>query len=131
IKLDEQVIGINNRNLRDLSITRQRTIHFAPQIPAERIIISESGIYTHQQVMALSQYADGFLVGSALMSQADLDTALKRLILGDNKVCGLRREQDAMVAYQAGAIYGGLIFADDSPRYISPVAAQRLTQRVP
>ncbi len=59
----------------------------------------------------LSHFANGFLIGSALMAHEDLDAAVKRVLLGENKVCGLTRAEDAHAAHQwAGAIYGGLIF---------------------
>ncbi|HEY5715533.1 MAG TPA: bifunctional indole-3-glycerol-phosphate synthase TrpC/phosphoribosylanthranilate isomerase TrpF, partial [Psychromonas sp.] len=56
IALNAQVIGINNRDLRDLSIDLTRTKKLAARIPADRIVISESGIYNHSQVKELSQY---------------------------------------------------------------------------
>lgn len=111
IALDAQVIGINNRDLRDLSIDRRRTADFAPHIPSDRIIISESGITTHQHIRELRPHADGFLIGSAIMAQPDLDTAIRSLIYGEHKVCGLTRADDARAAYDAGATFGGLILS--------------------
>ncbi len=128
IRLNAKIIGINNRNLRDLSTDLQTTRDLAPQIPADRLIISESGIYTHDHVAELCNYADGFLVGSSLMAQADLKKAVKGLIVGENKVCGLTRSQDAQAAHAAGAQYGGLIFAEKSPRYITVEQAQVIQQ---
>lgn len=126
IALNAKVIGINNRNLRDLSIDLNRTKALAAKIPIDRIVISESGIYQHAQVKALSKYANGFLVGSSIMSQDNIDRACRRLILGDNKVCGLTAPRAAADAYQAGAVYGGLIFVEKSPRYVDMEQA-RLT----
>ena len=113
IALNAQVIGINNRDLRDLSIDLTRTKELAAKIPADRIVISESGIYNHSQVKELSQYANGFLVGSSIMSQANIDRACRQLILGGNKVCGLTHARAAADVYKAGAvlmIVAGLIF---------------------
>jgi len=118
IALNAQVIGINNRDLRDLSIDLTRTKELAAKIPADRIVISESGIYEHQQVKELSQYADGFLVGSSIMSQKNMDNACRQLILGSNKVCGLTHAKAAADVYNAGAVYGGLIFVEKSPRFV-------------
>lgn len=131
IDLDARVIGINNRDLRDLSIDLSRTKAIAPQIPADRIIISESGIYTNQQVRDLADYADGFLVGSSLMAQDDIDMACRKLILGENKVCGLTRPLDAQTVYEHGAVYGGLIFAAKSPRCVDLITAQQIVQSAP
>ncbi|MFL7865260.1 bifunctional indole-3-glycerol-phosphate synthase TrpC/phosphoribosylanthranilate isomerase TrpF [Vibrio cincinnatiensis] len=126
IALKAKVIGINNRNLRDLSTDLNRTKQLAPQLPKECIVISESGIYNHQQVRDLSQFANGFLIGSSLMSQDNVEQAVRKVILGENKVCGLTHADDAVKAYQAGAVYGGLIFVEQSKRYVDKEAA-RLT----
>lgn len=129
VALDAKVIGINNRNLRDLSTDLNRTKQLAPQIrqlAPDAIVISESGIYTHQQVRDLSCDADGFLIGSSLMAEDNLELAVRRVTLGENKVCGLTQPDDAAKAYQAGAVYGGLIFVNASKRAVSPETA-RLT----
>ncbi|MHA7846735.1 bifunctional indole-3-glycerol-phosphate synthase TrpC/phosphoribosylanthranilate isomerase TrpF [Serratia sp. D1N4] len=118
VQLEAQVIGINNRDLRDLSIDLNRTRVLAPLVPQGVTVISESGINNYGQIRELSHFANGFLIGSALMSESDLRSAVRRVILGDNKVCGLTRPQDAAAAYQAGANYGGLIFVGRSPRCI-------------
>lgn len=126
IALEAKVVGINNRNLRDLSTDLNRTKQLAPLLPEGCIVISESGIYNHQQVRDLSSFANGFLIGSSLMSQENVELAVRKIILGENKVCGLTQADDAVKAYQAGAVYGGLIFVEQSPRYIDKEMA-RLT----
>nr|WP_314267800.1 bifunctional indole-3-glycerol-phosphate synthase TrpC/phosphoribosylanthranilate isomerase TrpF [uncultured Moellerella sp.] len=131
IELKARVVGINNRDLRDLSIDLNRTRELAPQLPQGTIIISESGIYQRQQIQQLSQFVNGFLIGSALMSQDNLEQALKTLIFGEHKVCGLTRGQDALAAYQAGASYGGLIFAEKSPRKVTVSQAQAVIHAAP
>ncbi|MCW9688629.1 bifunctional indole-3-glycerol-phosphate synthase TrpC/phosphoribosylanthranilate isomerase TrpF [Proteus terrae] len=131
INLNAKVIGINNRDLRDLSIDLARTQQLSQGLPQDAIVISESGIHTHQQVQELSQYANGFLVGSALMSQDNIDQAVRALVLGKHKVCGLTRTQDVKAVYQAGAYYAGLIFAEKSPRKVTLSQAQELIIQAP
>ncbi|MCT8262780.1 bifunctional indole-3-glycerol-phosphate synthase TrpC/phosphoribosylanthranilate isomerase TrpF [Proteus terrae] len=131
INLNAKVIGINNRDLRDLSIDLARTLQLSQGLPQDAIVISESGIHTHQQVQELSQYANGFLVGSALMSQDNIDQAVRALVLGKHKVCGLTRTQDVKAVYQAGAYYAGLIFAEKSPRKVTLSQAQKLITQAP
>lgn len=126
LALGAPIIGINNRNLRDLSTDLAMTEYLAPKIPEGTLIISESGIYSREDVRRLSPLVDGFLVGSSLMAEADLDLACRRLIYGNNKVCGLTREQDLLDAAKSGAVYGGLIFAAKSPRCVSRAHAAEL-----
>ncbi|MEQ4452062.1 bifunctional indole-3-glycerol-phosphate synthase TrpC/phosphoribosylanthranilate isomerase TrpF [Kosakonia sp. YIM B13605] len=131
IALEAKVVGINNRDLRDLSIDLNRTRELAPRLGTGVTVISESGINTYAQVRELSHFANGFLIGSALMSHDDLDAAVKRVLLGENKVCGLTRPEDAQAAHQAGAIYGGLIFVASSPRAVTEAQAQTVMQAAP
>lgn len=118
IALEAKVVGINNRDLRDLSIDLNRTRQLAPRLSHGVTVISESGIDSYAHIRELSHFANGFLIGSALMGEADLNSAVRRVLLGDNKVCGLTRAEDARAAYEAGAMYGGIIFAAGSPRQV-------------
>ncbi|RWX55323.1 bifunctional indole-3-glycerol-phosphate synthase TrpC/phosphoribosylanthranilate isomerase TrpF [Photobacterium chitinilyticum] len=131
IALKAKVVGINNRNLRDLSIDLNRTKELAPRLPQDTIVISESGIYNHQQIRELTAYANGFLIGSSLMAEDNLELAVRRVLLGENKVCGLTRADDANAAYQSGAVYGGLIFVSTSPRQVDIEQARMVMSGAP
>lgn len=130
ISLQAKVIGINNRNLHDLSIDINKTITLSKKIPNTTIIISESGINNYCQIKKLKNYVNGFLIGTILMSQKKLSTAIKKLILGENKICGLTQIQDAYIAHKLGAIYGGFIFIPTSPRYINVINAQYIVSHI-
>jgi indole-3-glycerol phosphate synthase/phosphoribosylanthranilate isomerase len=124
IRLKAKMIGINNRNLRDLSTDIARTFDLAPSLPDDTIIISESGIYSNAQVRELAPAVDGFLVGSSLMAMdnnrySDIDLACRKLIFGDNKVCGLTKPEYAALAAKSGSRFGGLIFTEKSPRVVT------------
>jgi indole-3-glycerol phosphate synthase/phosphoribosylanthranilate isomerase len=131
LALDAKIIGINNRDLRDLSTDLATTEKLRAFIPQDKVVISESGIYTHQDVKRLAPLCDGFLIGSSLMAEQNLEQACRRVILGDNKVCGLTRSQDAQSAYENGAIFGGLIFHPKSPRYVDLDCAKAISQSAP
>ncbi|HAT1569746.1 TPA: bifunctional indole-3-glycerol-phosphate synthase TrpC/phosphoribosylanthranilate isomerase TrpF [Kluyvera cryocrescens] len=131
IALKAKVVGINNRDLRDLSIDLNRTRQLAPRLGHDVTVISESGINTNAQVRELSHFANGFLIGSAMMAHDDLNAAVRRVLLGENKVCGLTRAQDAKAAFEAGAIYGGLIFVPTSPRAVSVDQAREVINAAP
>jgi indole-3-glycerol phosphate synthase/phosphoribosylanthranilate isomerase len=130
IDLNAPIIGINNRNLRDLSTNLATTELLAPQIPADRVVISESGIYNHEQTRRLNPLVDGYLVGSSIMAQDDIDLACRQLIFGHNKVCGLTQIDDIEAAAKAGAVLGGLIFHPKSPRAVTPAQANDLVKQM-
>lgn len=74
------IIGINNRNLKDLSIDLNTSIRLSTLIPKQRLVVSESGISTHKSVTMLRQAGlSAFLVGEHLMRQPNPGTALTEL----------------------------------------------------
>lgn len=126
IFLNAKVIGINNRNLKNFSIDINNTKKLAPLIHNKAIIISESGFYKNSQIRKLSSIVNGFLIGSSLMKKKNLKIAVKKIIFGNNKICGLTRFCDAQIAEKYGAIYGGLIFCKNSPRKINLDIAKKI-----
>ncbi len=130
LKLQYDIIGINNRDLHTLTTDINNTLKLRPLLPKDALVVSESGIYSHAQIKALAPYVNGFLVGSSLMKEKDLKKACIKLILGENKVCGLTRIKDAKAVYKNHFIYGGLIFEKSSPRYIKPKEALKITKAV-
>ena len=135
LSLGAKIIGVNNRNLHDLTVDLNRVVEltekYADHIPADIRIISESGIYNHKQIRQLQKAAHGFLIGSSLMGNQDLNNAVRSVILGENKVCGLTRAQDVKIVYENGAVYGGLIFVEHSKRCVSLRQAQELVTATP
>jgi indole-3-glycerol phosphate synthase len=68
LKLDTKLIGINNRNLRTFETSLQTTLDLKNQVPADRIIITESGIHTPNDVKLMQDNGIfAFLVGEAFM----------------------------------------------------------------
>lgn len=68
LKIEPEILGINNRNLKDFSIDLSTTEKLAKQIPKDRILVAESGILTDEDVDFLRKSGvDAFLVGRALM----------------------------------------------------------------
>ncbi|WRB88270.1 bifunctional indole-3-glycerol-phosphate synthase TrpC/phosphoribosylanthranilate isomerase TrpF [Helicobacter pylori] len=130
LKLQYDIIGINNRDLHTLKTDIFHTLELRPLLPKDALVVSESGIHSHAQIKALSPYVNGFLVGSSLMKEKDLKKACIKLILGENKVCGLTKIKDAKAVYKNHFIYGGLIFEKSSPRYIKPKKALKITKAV-
>ena len=65
------------------------------------------------------------------MGSCDLNNAVRAVIFGENKVCGLTRAQDVKAVYENGALYGGLIFVEHSKRCVSLRQAQELVTAAP
>jgi indole-3-glycerol phosphate synthase len=75
-----RVIGINNRDLRSFKTRLGLTLELLPKIPEDRVVVSESGIGTHEDLIVLGKAgAKAVLVGESLMRSADIGEALDRL----------------------------------------------------
>lgn len=131
IKLNASVVGINNRDLRDLSVDLDKTRQLARLLPEKVVKISESGISNVSTIRELHQHVDGFLIGSSLMAETNLRQAMNNLLFGQHKVCGLTRPEDVEAAWFAGAGFAGLIFADTSLRKVNEAQAVILMQQAP
>lgn len=130
-RLGARVIGINNRNLRTLRTDLARTRELSAAVRPDAVRVAESGLHSHADALEMSRCADAFLVGTSLMRERRLDRACRRLVFGENKVCGLTRAEDARAARDAGAVFGGLIFAEKSPRKISRKQAEKIVAGTP
>jgi len=130
-RLGAKIFGVNHRNLHDLSIDLDRSARLAALAPDGAVVVAESGIRDAATVRWLGGHSDGFLVGSQLTSQPDIDRACRELVYGPNKVCGLRSVSAAQAAKAAGAVYGGLIFEEASPRNVSRETAAEIIAAEP
>ncbi|PKO34182.1 MAG: indole-3-glycerol phosphate synthase TrpC [Betaproteobacteria bacterium HGW-Betaproteobacteria-7] len=80
LQLQTPLVGINNRNLRTFEVTLQTTLGLLERIPAERIVVTESGILAPADVALMRDHRVGsFLVGEAFMRAAEPGEELARL----------------------------------------------------
>ena len=80
LRLRTPLLGINNRDLRTFEVSLQTTLSQLPRIPADRLVVAESGILTVADVATLRQAGVGaFLVGEAFMRAPDPGQALSQL----------------------------------------------------
>jgi indole-3-glycerol phosphate synthase len=81
LRLKSRLIGVNNRDLRDFTVDIGRTIELARLVPPDVMLVAESGISTHDDLKRLSDHGVRcFLVGEALMRQADVEAATRALL---------------------------------------------------
>lgn len=127
VALEAKLVGINNRNLKTLEVSLDVALDLAPTLPPAITVISESGIACRDDIRRLQPVVAGFLIGTSLMKHHNIARALRELLFGRVKVCGLTRPEDARAAWESGATWGGMIFAD-SPRRIDTQTALQLRQ---
>src|SRR5437763_1762906 len=123
LALGSPLIGVNNRDLRDLSIDLATTERLARLAP-DRIVVSESGIASRADVEHLSPLVDGFLIGSSLMRATEPAQAARELMFGRTKLCGLNCGADIRAARPAA--YAGFVFVPGSPRHVTATKAAPL-----
>jgi indole-3-glycerol phosphate synthase len=82
LALKSRLIGVNNRNLKTLTIDLAETERLAPRVPKERLLVAESGLFVAADLERMAGVgARCFLVGESLMRQPDV-TAATRALLG-------------------------------------------------
>ncbi len=80
LKLSSPLLGINNRNLRTFDTRLETTLDLLDDIPASKLVVTESGILGRADVERMrAAGVHGFLVGEALMRAADPGAALSEL----------------------------------------------------
>ena len=89
-RLKSRLIGVNNRDLRTFTTDIATTARLAPLAPEGALLVSESGIASHEDIQAVSRTAGVrcFLVGESLMRRADVAGATRDL-LGLPRMAGL------------------------------------------
>ena len=79
--LKSLLLGINNRNLKTFETTLDTTRELSRMVPADRVLVSESGLNTPADLADMSQYgARTFLIGESLMRQEDVENATRTIL---------------------------------------------------
>jgi indole-3-glycerol phosphate synthase len=81
LKIDPCIVGVNNRDLRTFEVDLGTTARLRPMVPADVILVAESGVHTRADVARLAAAGvDGILVGEALIRAEDLGGKIQELI---------------------------------------------------
>jgi indole-3-glycerol phosphate synthase len=79
--LKSLLLGINNRNLKTFETTLDTTRELSRMVPADRVLVSESGLNTPAHLADMAQYgARTFLIGESLMRQEDVENATRTIL---------------------------------------------------
>ncbi len=128
------IIGVNSRDLVTFQVNPHLVREVRQLIPADRVVVAESGISTAADARRLARYdVQGMLVGESLVVSNDIPAQMRTLLQGANastqvKICGLRTPEHLYAATDAGADLVGLMFYEPSPRYIEPQQARKLLE---
>ncbi len=83
LRLNSRLIGVNNRNLKDFTVSFERTYELVGSAPEGCTFVAESGLSAHSDLIAMSECGVRcFLVGESLMRQADIEQATRKLLTG-------------------------------------------------
>jgi len=81
LRLRSPLIGVNNRDLRSFEVSLDTTLRLAPRVPADRVVVAESGLSGRTELDALAAHGvRRFLIGESLMRQPDVAGATRALI---------------------------------------------------
>lgn len=148
IQSGAEIIGINNRNFKDFTVNLKRTKKLAPYVPSDKIIVSESGLKSVQDVRILSEYGiDAVLVGSSLMACSqraelmvkkveDMANVPRYTYVKKNegvkiKICGITRLKDLQICQKNGVDFIGFINIERSKRFLNTAKIAELTASIP
>jgi indole-3-glycerol phosphate synthase/phosphoribosylanthranilate isomerase len=148
LRLEPRIVGVNNRDLRTLSVDVQTSLDLIEQIPDGVIAVAESGLKGPGEIRRLRDAGfDAFLIGEHLMLAPDPGAALEQLLEGSSvprsstsprgsgrvavKVCGITSLEDARTVVAAGADAVGFVFWPNSPRAVDAATARSIAAALP
>lgn len=82
LKVDADLIGVNNRNLKTLAVDLATTEQLAPMVPKDRLLVAESGLGSPADLARMARVgAQAFLIGESFMRQPDVEAAVRHMLV--------------------------------------------------
>jgi indole-3-glycerol phosphate synthase len=82
LKVDADLIGINNRNLKTLAVDLATTEQLAPLVPKDRLLVAESGLGSPADLARMAKVgAEAFLIGESFMRKPDVEAAVRDMLV--------------------------------------------------
>ncbi|MDP3163780.1 MAG: indole-3-glycerol phosphate synthase TrpC [Reyranella sp.] len=82
LKIDADLIGVNNRNLKTLAVDLATTEQLAPMVPKDRVLVAESGLGSPADLARMAKVgAQAFLIGESFMRKPDVEAAVRDMLV--------------------------------------------------
>jgi anthranilate synthase/indole-3-glycerol phosphate synthase/phosphoribosylanthranilate isomerase len=147
LSLPAKVIGVNNRNLHDFQVDMGTTSRLSDMVKGRDVVLCAlSGIATSEDVKCYqSEGVRAILVGESLMRAKDTEAFIHKLLSIPEptslspkwrsrsplvKICGIRSKEEALAVAAAGADMLGLMFVEQSKRYIDLETAKEISRAI-
>ncbi|KIK09867.1 hypothetical protein K443DRAFT_82166 [Laccaria amethystina LaAM-08-1] len=147
LSLPAKVIGVNNRNLHDFQVDMGTTSRLSDMVKGKDVVLCAlSGIATSEDVKRYqSEGVRAILVGESLMRAKDTEAFIHKLLSIPEptslspkwrsrsplvKICGIRSKEEALAVAAAGADMLGLMFVEQSKRYIDLATAKEISRAI-
>jgi indole-3-glycerol phosphate synthase len=82
LKIESDLIGVNNRNLKTLAVDLATTEQLAPLVPKDRVLVAESGLGSPADLLRMAKVgAQAFLIGESFMRKPDVEVAVREILV--------------------------------------------------
>lgn len=81
LRIDGDLVGVNNRNLKTLAVDLATTEQLAPKVPKDRVLVAESGLGSPADLARMAKVgASAFLIGESFMRKPDVEVAVREIL---------------------------------------------------
>ncbi len=137
MKINPRIIGVNNRNLKDFTISLEHTRRLRPYVPEDKVFVAESGITGDEDVRFLRDCGvDAFFdracvygIGKSESTCTKTEGAVSGM-RPEVKICGLKKPADAQYVNDAGADYAGFVFYEKKQAEFKPATGRRNHEKI-